>query len=169
MTAKFDLALNFSFGEVGSNTFNPGPYWSGAISHALSLVSGVGAGQFDLAYLAERTILTGANDDVDVSGVLTTPLGVSFTAAELAGVIIINRQKDGTANTTTLTPGGAGTPVAGFAAALRPISPGGIFMMLSPDAAGIATVSGGSTDLLRITNSAGATNKYILGLIGRTA
>lgn len=169
MTAKGNVSVHFDISEIGANSFAAGPFFGGAVDAAVALASGVGAGQVDLAVITERTVLTGANDDVDLSGVLTTALAVSFAAVELAGIIIFNRQKDGTVNTTTLTLGGAGTPVPGFSVAGLRLEPGGIFCAVSPGALGLATIANASADLLRITNSAGATNKYLMALLGRTA
>lgn len=173
MSAKADFALRLSMGLVGANAFSAGPYWGGDMSITKALASGVGVDQFDVGYMAERTVLTGADDDIDLAGVLTDPLGATVAIAKLVGLFIINRQKDGTANTTTLTIGGGSNPVLAFLQGttpkLGPIGPGGTVFLFDSDAGGLGTVAAGTADILRITNSAGATNKYLIGLLGKSA
>jgi hypothetical protein len=145
------------------------PTWAGAMDKVVSLTNGTGANQADLAYLAERTVNSASNDDIDISGVLTDAFGSTITAAELVAFGFVNQQLDGTANTTNLTPGGSSSGVPGFTSALWPISPGGIFVIASPGASGLATVTGSTGDIIRIANSSGATAKYILAILARSA
>ncbi|MFO1126371.1 MAG: hypothetical protein U1E25_14580 [Methylocystis sp.] len=79
--------------------------------------------------MAERTVASATNDDIDLAGVLTDALSVTITAAELIALVIINKQKDGTANTTNLTIGNGSDPMIGFLGGttptIGPIRPGG--------------------------------------------
>jgi hypothetical protein len=145
------------------------PSWAAAFDKVVSLADGTGANQADLVYAAERTVASATNDDIDLAGVLTDAFGATITSAELVALLVINEQADGTANTTNLTLGGAANPVPGFGSALWPISPGGFFEMVSPGAAGLATVTASTGDLLRVTNSSGATAKYKILLLARSS
>lgn len=136
-----------------------------------TITDGTGTDQADLMYWIERTVATGANDDVDLAAALSTAFGSSFTAAELALLVIINEQADGTANTTDLTVDFSVTNGwTGFCSgSIGPICPGGIMAWYGPDDGGAGGVTGSTGDLVRITNAAGATNKYLLGLLARSA
>ena len=60
----------------------------------------------------------------------------------------------------------------GFLAAtdtIGPIKPGGIFMLIAGDLAGIGTVTAGTGDILRIANSSGGTAKYQIAILARSA
>ncbi|PWB94661.1 hypothetical protein [Methylosinus sporium] len=167
VTAQLRAALSFS--QTRTAVLGAAPSWSAAFDQIVSLVNGTGAGQFDLGYAAERTVASAANDDIDLAGVLTDAYGAAVTIAELVAIMIVNKQRDGTANTTDLTPGGGSNFVPGFSAALPPISPGGIFMMVAPGAAGLATVTASTGDILRVANSSGAQNKFQIAILGRSA
>lgn len=169
-SGSIDLKINAT--ESSTNDFG-NPTWAGALSHAFSLADGTAANQFDLVFADERTIASASNDDLDLSGVLTTPMGTTITAAEAVMIVIANKQKDGTANTTDLTIGGGSNPFTGFLGGttptVGPIKPGGFFAIGSPDAAGIGTITAATADILRISNSSGATNTYQIFIFARTA
>lgn len=173
MTLAANITASLSVNQAGANAFSSGPYWAGALEFALALANGTGANQADLAYVAERTVASASNDDIDLSGVLTDALGVTITAAELVALLIINRQKDGAANTTDLTVGGGSNPVIGFLGGttptIGPIKPGGVLLLAAGNAAGIGAVTAGAGDVLRVANSAGAQNKYQIAILGRSA
>jgi hypothetical protein len=171
VSAKLDVSL--SLAETGSNAFSAGPYWTGVLALSQAFANGVGASQADLVYVAERTVASATNDDIDLAGVLADPLGNTVTAAELVALLIINKQKDGTANSTNLTIGAGSNPVVGFLGGttptIGPIRPGGVLLLASPDAAGIGAVTAGTGDILRIANSSGAQAKYLIGVLARTS
>lgn len=168
-TIKASIAIS----EAGANAFSSGPYWNGSLEFLATLSDGTTAGKADLSYMAERTVATATNDDIDLAGVLTDALGATVTAAELVAIMIVNRQLDGTANTTNLTIGAGLNPVVGFMGGttptIGPIKPGGVFMLAAADAAGLGAVTAGTGDILRIANSAGATNKYLVAILARSA
>jgi hypothetical protein len=145
------------------------PQWSAAINKTLSFSNGTGANQADLAYLAERTVASNTNDDIDLAGVLTDAFGATVAAAELVALVVVNEPLSGTPNTTNLTMGGATNYVPGFSAALWPISPGGVFEIASPGAAGLATIAAGTADILRIANSSGASATFQICILARSA
>lgn len=172
MAVNASLRAALSVSQVGSEAFAGGPNWSAAIEQVLSFANGTGADQADLAYVAERTVASATNDDIDLAGVLTDALGATITAAELAAILIVNKKKDGSANTTNLTIGAGANPMIGFLGAthtIGPIRPGGVFMLACGDASGIGAVTAGTGDILRIANSSGAQNKYLIALLARSA
>lgn len=173
MTISAQVKASLNFSQVGTNAFG-GPSFSALIDFQQLLANGTGAAQANLAYAAERTVATATNDDIDLAGVLVDALGATITAAELVALMIWNKQKDGTANTTSLTIGAAASnQFYGFlgsdADKIGPISPGGVLLLCNPDASGLGTVTAGTGDILRIANSAGATNKYMIGILARNA
>lgn len=172
MTVTATLKSSISVAQVGSNAFG-GPEWNAALDFTQAFANGVAANQADLAYVAERTVTTGANDDIDLAGVLADALGTTLTMAKLVAMLLINRQKDGTANTTNLTIGLGTNPFVGFLGGttptIGPITPGGVFMISNPSLAGLGSITGASNDILRIANSAGATNKYLIALLARSS
>ncbi len=170
MTAKASISLGVTAGQTGANPYG-GPYWNAAINFASGLASGVAAKQVDIVYLAERTIAASTNDDIDLAGVLADAFGAVITAAELVGIVVVNEPVDPAAarNASNLTIGGSTNPVPGFAAAIVPIEPGGVFAAMSPGAAGLATITAATGDKIRVANGAGGTAKYQIALLARTA
>ena len=167
-TMKASLAVE----ETNAAVLAANPKWIGLMDFVQSFSDGTTAGKFDLVYMSERTVATGANDDIDLAGVLTSPLGDTITAAEIVAVFLINRQKNGTVNTTDLTIGAGTNPwigVLGATHTIGPIKPGGMVMIGAGDAAGIGVVTAGTGDILRVANSAGAANTYQIGILARSA
>jgi hypothetical protein len=173
MTVSASVRVALSVSQTGANAFSGGPNWSGAIDEILSFTNGTGANQCDLAYVAERTVASATNDDIDLAGVLTDALGATIIAAELVALLIINKQKDGTANTTDLTIGLGTNPVLGFLGGtlptIGPLKPGAMILLASPGAAGLGVVGAGASDVLRIANSSGAQAKYLIAALARSA
>jgi hypothetical protein len=156
---------------IGTNTFSGGPFWTGDIAVSQAFSDGVGADQANRLYMSERTIAASSNDDIDLNAVLLDALGGGITAVELVTLFVLNRRRDATlaANTTNLTLGGSGSGVPGYTAASDVIKPGGFVIKSNPDATGLATITGGTGDILRISNGAGGSNTYCIGLLLRTA
>ncbi len=173
MTITAQLSVALSVNQAGSNALSGGPYWSHMFDFAQAFANGTGAGQCDLAYFSERTVASASNDDIDLAGALTDALGATITAAELVTLLLINRQKDGTANTTDLTIGGSSNPIVGFLGGttptIGPLKPGAIALLASPGAAGLGAVTASTGDILRVANSAGAQAKYLIGILARSA
>jgi hypothetical protein len=165
------ISLSASMSETGTNAFSGGPNWGGQIDFSASLRDGTTAGRFDLAYMAERTVNASTNDDIDLAGVLTTPLGESVASAEIVGIIIVNKPKDpsAAANLSSLTIGAGSNPVAAFTNAGRTITPGGFFAEFSPAATGLAAIAAGTGDILRVANGSGGQAKYQIAIFARSA
>lgn len=168
MAVGASVLLKVSATESGAPSVGSS-LWTAGFENVLTFGNGTTSGNIDLVYVAERTVSSGANDDVDVAGALSSGLGTSIAAAEVVGIAIVNKQKDGTANTTSLIIGGSTNGLPGYTSAVESIAPGGMYMVVSPDASGIATVTAGTGDILRITNGSGAQNKYMLAIFARSA
>jgi hypothetical protein len=170
LKVNFDLLL-----EVTETTFRTTGQAEATdvVRHAIEMLTGTAAGQADLAYVADRTVAGGANDDIDLAGILPRPLGGVLTAAEVVMIIIINKPSSGPANTTNLTLGGGTNPVVGYLGGttptIGPIRPNGGRVLFETDVAGLAAVVAGTGDILRVANSAGAAATYQIAIIARSA
>lgn len=169
MTVKATFSLSLLLEQSGNSVFGSAPNWSSAMKLDLTLKNGVTANLYDLQYAAERTVLTAANDDIDLAGAITDAMGGTISAAELVAIFIINKQKDGTPNTTSLTIGGSSSGVPGFTTAVATIPPGGWYAIGGPGAAGLATITPSTGDILRVTNGSGASNKYQIAILARSS
>lgn len=171
MSSQGSLNLKITASESSSNDF-ANPSWAANITHALNFTDGTAANQFDLVWFDERAVATASNDDIDLSGALSTALGTSFVAAEGVMIAIVNAPISGTANTTNLTIGNGTNAWEGWvssAGTVGPIGPGGFFMIGSPDATGLGTITAATADILRVANSAGATATFQIAIYARTA
>lgn len=169
MTVSANLKASVSVMQSKAAVAGVAPNWAAAINKTLLLSHGTGANQADIVYLEERTVASATNLDLDLAGVLTDAFGATITAAELVALTVVNEARNGTPNTTNLTLGGGTNTVPGFSAALWPLSPGGFFDVASPGAAGLATITAATGDILRIANSSGATATFQICIIARSA
>jgi hypothetical protein len=165
-TASFQASL--ALHELAPAAFGGQPEWNGQMGIAMDFAAGVGAQQCDLGYFAERTLTSGSTDSIDLVGSLLSPLGQAMVGAKIALLAIINKQKDGTANTTALTVGAGSNKIVGLMDS-HVIQPGGFLFLGSPGLTGIAALTAATADLLQIVNAAGATNKYQIAVLGRSA
>lgn len=123
-------------------------------THTLSLASGSGAESGNMVWHDQRTVATGANDDIDLSGGITDAFGDSITFTKIRYIEIKNESTN-----DTLTIGGAANPVANVSGTVQKSGSNypGIFVMTAPDASGLA-VTAGSADELRITHDGDTSN-----------
>jgi hypothetical protein len=172
-TLKASVRVELTATQRGANDFDSGGAFAPKVASTLSFANGTGAGQSNLLFTDERTVGSGANDDIDLAGVLTDVFGATLTFVEITGVIVINAPKSGPANTTNLTIGNAASPFVGFlggtAPTIGPLRPGAVFAIAAGDAAGLGAVTPATADLLRIANSAGASAVYQIAILGRSA
>jgi hypothetical protein len=132
---------------------------------AISLATGTSSNQADLVFHDKRTILTGANDDLDLAGSLTDGFGTVLTFVKVKVILIYNLNAS-----RTLTIGGAATPFSAFMADPSDkivIQPSGLLLLVAPNAG--YTVGAGSTDLLRVANDSGSSCDYRIIIIGTSA
>lgn len=173
MGLRSELLVQLSAIQSGAQDFG-GPDFKPLVKALLTLSDGVGQNQADILYADERSLAASTNDDIDLAGVLTNAFGAVITAAEMVALLIINKPKavGAPANTSNLTIGLGSNPFLGFVAGttptIGPLRPGGVFLIASPDAAGIGTVTGGSADILRVANGAGGGAVYQIAILART-
>jgi hypothetical protein len=126
---------------------------------AIAYTDGSGANQINALFSDQRTLTTGANEDLDLAAALVDLYGVTLTFTSIKGILIASA----VANTTdlTLTEPAANGLTGLFVAASDGINiePGGFFMWGTPSAAGLA-VTAGTGDLINIANAAGASAIY---------
>lgn len=174
MGLKAEILARLNVRQTGSQDFG-GPDFSGSMQALVQLVDGTGEGQANIAFMDERTVLTAANDDIDLAGVLTDAFGATVAGAEIVCLFVINKPRLDTdaANTTNLTIGVGTNPVTGYLGGttptIGPIRPGDFVMFGGPNVGGFGVITAATGDILRIANSAGATAKYQIGLIARNA
>jgi hypothetical protein len=163
------LSLTIQSNMIGTATSFSTPTANAARAYTLALTSGTGADQADKVFYAQRTITASANDDLDLAGVLTDPLGATLTFVKVKAILIVAAA----GNTNNVVVGNAaGTQFVGpFGAAAHTIAiaPGDMFLITKRGSAGWS-VGAGSTDLLRIANSAGGTSVvYDIFIVGTSA
>lgn len=129
--------------------------------------SGTGADQADRLWTKRRTVNASTTDSIDVSGSLTDSFGNAVTFAKVKAIQLINRSA---AQTLTLQrPAANGVPFLTAAGDAIPVPPGGSITLVGPTAAGLASVTAGTGDLIDVVNPAGASADYDITIIGTSA
>lgn len=146
-------------GNLGSASFD-------LTQQALAQFSpGTAVGQADLAFADRRTLAASANENLDLAGALTDPLGAALTFGHVKAIYIVARST----NTNGVVVGGAATngftgPFGGTTPTLT-IPPGGFLLLVHPGAGWTVTAATG--DLLKIANAAAGTSvQYDVVIIG---
>lgn len=173
MTLTANIVAQLRATQLGSNDFG-GPQFNATMEKVVALTNGTGEGQADILWMDERTVSTGANDDLDLNGVLTNAFGATVNAVELVCIFVINEPRAGSpANTTNLTIGVGSNPVTGYLGGttptIGPIRPGNFVMLGGPNVGGFGVVTASTGDILRIANSAGASATYQIAIVARSA
>lgn len=139
-----------------------------SVAERIRLSSGTGLAAADMQWSDTRTLAASATEDLDLAGSLTGPLGTTLTFARIKLVLIM--AADGNANDVQVTrPTSNGAPLFLAAGDGLPVKPGGLFLWVAPNAAGVA-VTAATGDLLTVTNSAGSTGvTYSIVVIGASA
>ncbi|GAA3077830.1 hypothetical protein [Streptosporangium carneum] len=137
-----------------------------SFARQLNLADGTGLNQANRLWSDERTLAASASEDLDLAGVLTDPFGASITFARVKGLIVAAPL----ANANNVVVGGASSnPFVGpFGAGTHTVAvrPGGLLVLMAPDATGYA-VTAGTGDLLKVANSgAGSSVTYQIVVIG---
>ena len=173
MTVAAKLSAIFEASQAGTNDFG-GPNFAATVQDILTLSMGTGAGQANLLFVDERTIASGANDDLDLNGTaLQTVYGANIAATTLVACLIVNapRLLTAPANTTNLTVGGGtnaiNTFMGGTTPTFGPIRPSGFLYFGCDAVGGMGAITAGTADILRIANSAGAAATYQIALLMR--
>ena len=149
-----------SMGATPSDTLSYRQQWK--------ITDGVGALKAESIYRATRTLTASANEELDLSGVLTDAFGNTITFTKIKAIMVYAAS----ANTNNVLVGGAAVNAfvnwVGNATDKLTVKPNGMFFLMDPSANGYG-VTGGTGDLLRIENSgAGTSVTYDLVLIGET-
>lgn len=122
--------------------------------------------QANVLFSGERELASGAAEDLDLAGALTSALGSTITAAEITAIYLAADA----GNTTNLTFFGDAEaafdgPLGGTTPTLT-LKPGDMVLMTSKDG---WTVTATTADLLQASNGSGAAATYRVILIGRTS
>jgi hypothetical protein len=151
---------------TGSNDFAT-PNYELPRGYDTELLSGTGANQVDKIFADQRSLATGATEDLDLVGTaLTDPFGVAVSFTKVKGIFI----KAADTNTTDLTIGNGTNPFVGWFGAgahTLKVPPGGIVFLSAP-VNGLAPVAS-TGDILKVANAAGATATYNIVIIGTSA
>jgi len=171
LSARLTASMDVSF--TGDHEFG-GPVFNQSMKQVIDLATGTGANQADIIWMDERTLASGASENIDLTSAPTNPDNLQKVIVKPVAVLIINAPRTtSTPNTTNLFIGGAGNTFLGIVGsasqATANIRPGGAFFMFNPDSTGMGTVVDASSDLLRVNNSAGASAVYQIGILARTA
>lgn len=132
----------------------------------IEFADGSGSGQANKVFADQRTIGASSNESLDLAGSLVDPLGATLTFTKIKALLA----KAAAGNTNNVVIGGAGsnTWVGPFGDATDTIAvkPGGVALLVAPDAAGWA-VTASTGDILKIANSGGTTGvTYDIVIIG---
>lgn len=125
--------------------------------------SGVGLNQADMMWSDQRTLGSGANEDIDLAGVLTSHLGGTLTFVRLK-MLLVFAAPTNTVNVTVSRPATNGVPFLAAAGDAFVLKPGGLFLFTDPSAAGVV-VTPGTGDLINVLAGA-ASSVYDILVIG---
>lgn len=136
------------------------------INNRFEFAEGVGLNQAQKVFTDQRTLTASSSEDLDLNGVLTDCFGAALAFTEIKALLI----KAAASNVNNVLVGGAATNqfVTPFGAATHTITvrPGGLLLLVAPDATGYA-VTPSTGDLLKIANSgAGSSVVYDIALLG---
>ena len=137
------------------------------ITHTDNLTNGDGIHLATHPWRQDRVVAAGANDDIDLSGLLYDAFGQNLPFAKIKGIFVRNN------NVTPgdiITVGGHGTAaLVNWVAAANDkvrIYPGGFMLFWNPAAAGYA-VTPASADMLRVAEVGGVNPvKYTIAFLG---
>ena len=159
-TAKILLQL------VGTNPLDlVTPQANHDITTQVDYTTGAGANQANEVFSDTRTLADNTSESLDLAGSLTNPFGVTVAFARVKLIYIKNKS-----STQVLSIGGAASNqfvnwVADSSDIIK-LRPGGVLLLIAPDATGYA-VTAGTGDLLKIANgNAGQSTDYDIILVG---
>ncbi len=140
------------------------------IKSAWTVTDGTVANQADLFYHDQRTIANGANDDLDLAGVLTDKFGSVLTFARVKALYV----SAAAANVALVTIGGAPSnawsPIFSDSSDKIVLRPGGFVLLGAPEATAYA-VTAGTADQLRISHDGSDSTSviYDIAIIGASS
>ena len=165
MAVTANVSMSVSGSQTGTALVGGTPTYPFSASFGASYSPGTGAGQVDRVYTANGTLAGSATANIDLAGSITDALGntaVSF--ARIKSVLIVAGAANASGNDLQVTrPASNGAALfmaAGDGIALRP---GAAFASAVP-------ITGGTGDLITLTNSAGTnTISYTVVITGCSA
>ncbi len=136
------------------------------IRHKKSFTAGTAAGQIDEIWRDQRTVINGANDDLDLTALQTTRLG-GTTTVNFARIKLIYIENLATNVARVLTVGsGPQTFVGPFGGTAHTVSVPAESPLILVNRGDGWTVTNASADTLRIANSSGDSITYNILLLG---
>lgn len=163
------LQLQLAATLTGTALEGATPAWALNKTWAAPLTTGVAANMADKIYAASLTLGISAGQDIDLAGVLFDPFGVALTFVKIKAVAILASALN-TNNVNVSRPASNGVPWFLAASDGFALGPGGIYLYANPALAGIATVTPGTGDILRLDNSGAGTSVALdLVIIGTSA
>ena len=174
------ILLDFQATEVGTG-IGVVPTYEARIRKRWSLLYGTGADQVDMMFAAASDISASGSTTFDLNNAFSWPVpfntgawGENVDFAEMVAFFVANVDGAGDANDVDLTIGNAASAqwaswAGGADTAVGPISPGGMFMLITPDAGGLGAVVDTSADNIKIAGGAGTTSGIQYGFFGRSA
>lgn len=167
MTLSADVRFKVSAVFTGQNDLN-NPEFRPVLEFFKSFSDGTGEDEANLVWTDERTLAASTSESLDFAGILTDVYGAVITAAELVLLAVIADAD----NTNNVVIGDAASPIPllGGTNPTLPVKPGGAVLLIGPNSAGLANVSGGGNDLLKVANSgAGSSVTYKILVLARNA
>lgn len=177
--AVFDLhaaitqsEARFKFTAVQTGTNNvQAPAFAPTIEKIIQFTEGTSNNQYDILWVDKRTLAASGTEDLDLTGTaLKSAFQANIAIAEVVGVIVIADP----GNTNDVKVGGAAANgwfgMFQGAAHVALVKPGGLFVNIAPNSAGLGAVTAGTADLLTIANSSGSSGvTYTIAIIGRSS
>ena len=161
LTTQINLGLICSLTGAAADFGTPG--FPVNYQKGITWATGVGLNQCDMVWSDQRTLTTGANEDIDLAGALTSHLGGTLTFARMKGLIIFAALAN-TVNLTVSRPASNGVPFLAAASDAFVLKPGGLFVFTDPSAAGVV-VTASTGDLINVANGSG-TSVYDIFVLG---
>lgn len=159
------IGVNIDVSFAGSGDLGT-PKQRVTIEEAMALSAGTAAvNQANIFFSDTRQLLASATEDLDLAGVLTDAFGATIAAAEVVAIFV----KAHVTNMNSVIVGAATQPFAGplGATGTYAVKPGEYYLAVSRSG---WAVGAGSTDDLKIANSAGGSVvDYDIAIIARTA
>lgn len=133
-----------------------------------TLTSGTGLGAADMMVSDTVTLAASGTADIDLAGSITGHLGNSLTFARIK-LVYVSAATGNTNDVNVTRPASNGVPLFLAASDGIPVKPGGKFIWVAPNAAGVA-VTAATGDLITFTNSSSGTGvTYDYVIIGASA
>lgn len=137
------------------------------LAKRITLLTGTASGQADMSWHDRRTLTPAGTENLDLAGGLTNAFGVTQTFARIKLVLVLadatNVNKVNVIRETT-----NGVPLFLALGDGVPVHPGGLYLWAAPKDGELVT--GGTGDLLTLTNAGGGTSvTFDIVIIGASA